>query len=325
HLDAGAELLRAEAPGLPGSGAPAVFYVQRARGSGVRLVTVFEASPSAPVVRGWQASGDTIEVETAGGLERHVNTSDGWDLTAEGGSVQLRGLRRTASRPSGPLIDHARRIPVTGSALGVMDPPRLDGVLDDFDFSEPLELDHEDQYRRSEEPYAGPEEFSASAAVHWDERGIYVGVDVRKPELRVRQPGAAPLRLDNEPDDIHADGVQLYVRPAADRPIYGLLVVPSGDDGSVRARAVAGTAGDPGMVRGAWRPTAGGYSLTVGIALPEWSPVPGAEIGFDLLVNRIEEGRERRSGQLVWSGGGGWVYLRGDRQDPSALGVLELR
>jgi len=79
------------------------------------------------------------------------------------------------------------------------------------------------------------------------------------------------------------------------------------------------------MVRGAWRPTAGGYSLTVGIALPEWSPVPGAEIGFDLLVNRIEEGRERRSGQLVWSGGGGWVYLRGDRQDPSALGVLELR
>ena len=51
----------------------------------------------------------------------------------------------------------------------------------------------------------------------------------------------------------------------------------------------------------------------------------GREIGFDLLVNRIEPGRERRSGQLVWSGGGGWVYLRGDRQDPSRLGVLELR
>jgi len=24
-------------------------------------------------------------------------------------------------------------------------------------------------------------------------------------------------------------------------------------------------------------------------------------------------------------GGGGWVYLRGDRQDPAALGVVELR
>jgi hypothetical protein len=32
----------------------------------------------------------------------------------------------------------------------------------------------------------------------------------------------------------------------------------------------------------------------------------------------------RRAGQLVWSGGGGWVYLRGDRQNESGFGVLEL-
>jgi hypothetical protein len=161
--------------------------------------------------------------------------------------------------------------------------------------------------------------------VQWDEHGIYVGVDVRKPELRVRGAAAPPLRLDNEPDDLHADGVQIYLRPAADRPVYGFLVVPSGEDGSIRAHTAGGTAGDPGMVQGAWQPTDSGYSLTVAIALPEWSPRPEEQIGFDLLVNRIEEGCERRSGQLVWSGGGGWVYLRGDRQDPSTLGVLELR
>ena len=325
HLDPGAELFRAEGPGLPGSGSPAVFYLQRARGSGVRLVAVLEASASTPVVRGWRASGEVIEVETVTGVERHVNTSDGWEVTVEGNTVALRGLRRTGPRPPGPLIDHARRTPMSGAALGVLDPPALDGSLEGFDFAQPLELDHEDQYRRSEEPYAGAEEFSASAAVHWDEQEIYVGVDVRKPEIRVRGAAAPALRLDNEPDDIHADGVQLYVRPGADRPVYGFLVVPSGEDGSVRVRAASGTAGDPAMVRGAWQPTAGGYSLTLGIALPEWSGRPGGEIGFDLLVNRIEEGRERRSGQLVWSGGGGWVYLRGDRQDPAALGVLELR
>jgi hypothetical protein len=325
HLDPGVELLRGEGPGLPGSGAPAVFYLQRSRASGLRLVSVIEASASSPVVRGWRASGDLIEVDTAGGVERHVNTSDGWDVTVEGSTVQLRGLRRSAAKASGPLIDHARRTPVTGDALRVLDPPALDGALDGFDFSEPLELDHEDQYRRSEEPYAGPEEFAATAAVHWDEHGVYVGVDVRKPELRVRSAAAPPLRLDNESDDIHADGVQVYVRPAADRPVYGFLVVPSGEDGSVRVHGVAGTAGDPAMVRGGWQPTDDGYSLTLGIALPEWEPGPEAQIGFDLLVNRIEEGRERRSGQLVWSGGGGWVYLRGDRQDPAALGVLELR
>jgi hypothetical protein len=34
--------------------------------------------------------------------------------------------------------------------------------------------------------------------------------------------------------------------------------------------------------------------------------------------------RVRRAGQLVWSGGNGWVYLQGDRQDPDRMGVLEL-
>jgi hypothetical protein len=34
--------------------------------------------------------------------------------------------------------------------------------------------------------------------------------------------------------------------------------------------------------------------------------------------------RLRRAGQLAWSGGGGWVYLRGDRIHQSELGLLEL-
>jgi hypothetical protein len=206
-----------------------------------------------------------------------------------------------------------------------MDPPALDGTLDGFDFSAPLELDHEDQYRRSEEPYAGPEEFSAVAAVSWDAGTLYVAVEVRKPELLVRSAAAPPLRLDNEPDDIHADGIQLYARTAPERPVYGFLVVPSGDDGTIRIRAASGTSGHDGMVRGAWQPTDSGFTISLAVAVPEWAPRPGDEIGFDLLVNRIEPGRERRSGQLVWSGGGGWVYLRGDRQDPASFGVLELR
>ena len=325
-LDPGAELLRAMGPGLPGASEPAMFYLQRARGSGVRLVSVVEAAESVPFVRAWRGSGDVIEVETTAGTERHVNTSEGWDVMAEGGQVALRGLRRAApAPPARPLIDRERPTPVTGLALGVVEPPALDGTLDAFDFSAPLELDHEDQYRRSEEPYAGPEEFSAVAAVGWDGDTLYVAADVRKPELLVRSAAAPPLRLDNEPDDIHADGVQVYVRPAPDRPVYGFLIAPSGEDGTIRIRAASGTAGDADMVRGAWQPTESGYTLSIGIALPEWTPRPGDEIGFDLLVNRIEAGRERRSGQLVWSGGGGWVYLRGDRQDPARLGLLELR
>ncbi len=327
HLDSGADLLRAVGPGLPGSGEPATFYVQRVRGPGARLVSVVEAAEGEAVVRAWRGSGDVIEVETAAGTDRHVNTSDGWEVIAEGSQVvALRGLRRAlAAAPARPLIDRNRPTPITGLALGVVDPPALDGTLDAFDFSAPLELDHEDQYRRSEEPYAGPEQFSAVAAVSWDSDTLYVAVEVSKPELLIRSADAPPLRLDNEPDDIHADGIQLYVRTAPDRPVSGFLIVPSSEDGAIRVLASGGTSGDAAMVRGGWQPTETGYTLTVAVALPEWTPRPGDEIGFDLLVNRMEPGRERRSGQLVWSGGGGWVYLRGDRQDPASFGVLELR
>jgi hypothetical protein len=326
HLDPGTELRRAIGPGLPGTSEPATFYLQRARGAGVRLVSVIEPAASAPRVREWSASGDLIEVETAAGVDRHVNSSDGWEVTTEGNRVTLRGLRRQSADPAArPLIDHNRRTPVSGIALGLHEHPALDGTLDSFDFSAPLELDHEDQYRRSEEPYAGPEEFSAVAAVGWDHEVLYLGVEVRTPELVIRSDDAPSLRLDNDPDDIHADGIQLYVRTAPDQPVYGFLIVPSSDDGGIRVRAAGGTSGDPGMVQGAWQPTEQGYRMTVAITLSGWEPRPEDVIAFDLLVNRIEAGRERRSGQLVWSGGGGWVYLRGDRQDPASFGLLELR
>jgi hypothetical protein len=326
HLDPGVQLLRATGPGLPGSTERAPFYIQRAEGSGVRLIAVVEAAKEVAWVRGWHAVGDLIGVETASGTDRHVNTSDGWEVSGDGTRVALRGVRRAPAVPRArPLIDRDRPIPATGLALGVTDPPPLDGTMAGFDFSAPLELDHEDQYRRSEEPYGGPEEFSATAAVGWDADMLYIAVEVRKPELLLRDAESPALRLDNEPDDIHADGIQVYVRPAPGGPVYGFLIVPSGSDGSVRVRGAGGTAGEAGMVRGTWQPTDDGYTISIGFALPEWGPRPGQEIGFDLMINRIEPERERRSGQLVWSGGGGWIYLRGDRQDPGALGVLELR
>ncbi len=325
HLDRAVELVRAIAPGRPGSTAPTRMLLQRARGPGVRLVSVVEAASGQGLVRSWRAAGDVIEVETGEGVDRHVQTSEGWDVTAGGAQVSLRGLRRSTPPPARPLIDHERRTPATGLALGIADSPVLDGTLDTFDASAPLALDHEDQYRRSDEPYTGAEEFSAVAAVNWDADAIYVAVDVRKPELRVRPDGAPPLGLDNEPDDIHADGIQLYLGTDKARTPLGFLIAPAGDDGSIRVRVAGGTAGEVGMVRGAWQPTDTGYAISVAVTPPEWTPAPGDEIGFDLLINRIEEGRQRRSGQLVWSGGGGWVYLRGDRQDPASFGILELR
>jgi hypothetical protein len=210
-------------------------------------------------------------------------------------------------------------------AVQLAEAPDLDGTLGGFDLSEPLELDYEDQYRRSEEPYPGPEEFSALAYVNWDHSALYLGVEVMKSDVIARDPEAPPLRLDNEPDEIHCDGLQLYLRFSPDDAVYGWLVVPS-TRGDLVVRAVADSAADASWARGSWQPTEGGYTMSFAVTPPGWTiPHAGDTVEFDLLINRMLPDRARRVGQLVWSGGGGWVWLRGDRQDPERFGLLAFR
>jgi len=323
HLRFDGELLRATGLGRPGAAARAPFYLVRAQGRAARVVAVLESTRGAPAVRGVSVVGEVIVVETPNGADRHSATPEGWEIGTSGGTVRLGGFRRVTAAVK-PLIDPDRPSRAEGTARYVGVAPALDGSLDGFDASAALTLDYEDQYRRSEEPYAGPEEFSATLLANWDDAGLYLGLDVVKAETIVRPEDAPPLRLDNEPDDIHADGVQLYLLPEPDGPVYGFLVALADDQGGIRVSRTSGSAADPSMVTGAWQPTGTGYSLALRLTLPEWHPHGGDALGFDLLVNEAHPGRLRRAGQLVWSGGGGWVYLRGDRQPAGAFGTLEL-
>jgi hypothetical protein len=324
RLASDAELLRAEAPGAPGTGEAVPFFLLRARGRSLRLVSVLESTSGVPRVRAVRAGAAGIEVETVGGVDRHVATVEGWEVQTPKETLRLAGNRRSAA-PFVPLVK-TRPLVSQGAAFQIGDAPPLDGTLDGFDLSEPLQLDHEDQYRRSELPYAGPEEFSASAIVNWNDEALFVAVEVVKPEVLPRDPKARPHRLDNEPDEIHCDGIQVYLSLPGDDMVVGILIVPSGEGDALIARGIAGTAGDPAMVRGSWQPTETGYRITAAISPPGWGTVrSGDALSFDLLVNEMQSGRLRRAGQLVWSGGGGWVWLRGDRQDPARFGTLELR
>src|SRR5439155_776968 len=142
----------------PGDAHCLAFYVLRARGRGARFVTVLEPVAAAPTVRGVRARGEVVDVETARGIERHAIGAEGWEVQVGAERVRLSGTRPTVPALQ-PLLELERPTPVTGTALRVDRPPALDGTLDGFDLAEPLRLDLEDQYRRSEEPYAGPEEF----------------------------------------------------------------------------------------------------------------------------------------------------------------------
>ena len=318
------ELLRAEGPGRPGTGSRDTFYVVRARGRSVRVITVLD-SVEGGVVRGLRVRGGVIEVETASGVTLHTADAGGWQVTSGSTRVRLAGARAPVP-PFQPLLELDRPTPALGAALRVGDSPPLDGTPDGFDQSEPLRLELEDQYRRSEEPYGGPDDLSAVAYAAWDDAALYLAVDVTKLELCFRTPDAPPLGLDNEPDNIHSDGLQLYSRDTETGAMEGFLVVPEGQDrGGLRVHGAGDFPGSPEAIRGAWRRTPQGYCVTLALAWPEWQrPHVGGQIGFDLIVNEMLPGRLRRAGQLVWSGGDGWVYLRGDRQDPERMGVLEL-
>jgi hypothetical protein len=319
------ELMRAEGPGRAGAGKRETFYVARATGRAARFVTVLVPAGDQAIVRGVRAHGSVIEIETALGTDRHTATAAGWDIVPAGRArVRLAG-GRTPEPPFTPLIELNAPTPARAAALRVSEPPLLDGSLDGFDTSEPLRLELEDQYRRSEEPYRGPEELSGVAYAGWDDNAFYLAVEVTKPELCFRPPDAPPLALDNEPDDIHSDGLQLYLYDPEGRAGVGFLVVPEARGSALRVRGAGQAPGAPATVRGAWSRLEHGYRVTLAIAWPEWQRAHvGGQVRFDLLVNEMLPGRLRRAGQLVWSGRDGWVWLRGDRQHPEHLGVLEL-
>ena len=227
------------------------------------------------------------------------------------------------------MLDLEPAVRPTAAALRVSAPPAIDGTLDGFDTAEPLLLELEDQYRRSEEPYPGPEDFAARVFANWDDEALYLAVAVSKQDVAFRPAVAPPLGLDNEPDEIHSDGVQVYLSESPETgdgdSHWGYLVVPDPSGSAIRARVVSDAAGDAQDVRGAWRRTSEGYCVTLAVAWPEGLLTHvGGRVGFDLIVNETAPGRERRVGQLVWSGGGGWVWLRGDRQEPERYGTLEL-
>ncbi len=314
----GGDLFMATGPGLPGA-AEQRFLLRRASGNDVTFATLLAVGDEAGSI---SVEGGTIIVELGG--ERHVHAllSDGWEVQAPGARVRLGGhlLRQPDFEP---LLTRVRNDPARGAARRVPEPPALDGSAEGFDESMPLTLDHDDQYRRSEDPYEGPEVFSARASVNWDDDALYVNVDVLKSSPTFRPGDAAPLQFDNDADDIHSDGLQLYLQDP-EGELWGVLVVPD-RGGQLRVRPASGSAADPASVQGAWTLTDDGYRVTLALAPDFWPDLAmRPQVRFDLAVNEMRPGRLRRAGQLVWSGGGGWVYLRGDSQDASRLGVLDL-
>jgi len=315
----GGELWCAECPGRPGAPRRKMLLVA-ARDSSRRFATVL--SPGG-LVTGLRLEGDGV-VLTAAEADTVIQFgAQSATVSSPNGSWSLGGAVEAPAEPPRPIVTTERQDKMVAAALRIDHRPALDGTLDGFDPSAPIELADELCYRRSEEPYGGPDSFAATVYLNWDERNLYLAAEVAKPEVALRAPEAEPLELDNDPDDIHADGLQVYYRmPGSD--LTGYLIRPS-DDGGVWARPIPGDPRSLASLEAGSAIDENGYLLTV--ALPcaglERLP-PESKVEFEVIVNEMRGDRVRRAGQLVWGGRGGWVYLRGDRVDPSELGLLEL-
>ncbi len=324
-FDGPGELWRGLAPGRPGDPDRRPILLRRLQGRYVRFATVLRWSgPEITAVRFAPAE---IVIEATGETVVHRQTSEGWEVQDGEGKVALKGARRAMPALAIPAalagLDLHRFTPPVASVPHALTPPALDGTLAGFG-APAFTLDHEDQYRRSEEPYPGPDAFAAEARLVWDEDALYVAVDVVQSQPVFTTAGAPPLRLDNEPDLIHADGVQLQLR-LPDGRRYAWVVTPDGASANLQVHPVEQTEAQGTQVAGAWRRTPAGYTMTLRIGIPGWPPArTDGDLGFDLQVNEMRPGRLRRAGQLVWTGGGGWVYLRGDRGHPERMGLLEL-
>ena len=305
-----------EGPG-PAETGPRDFLLVRCAGRHVRCVTSLDWR-DAPRL---EATGDLIELRGDDAVTRHQAVSGGWQIEDDGTRVRLGGTRPSRSDYE-PVATKHRPLVIHGTADWLPEGPTMDGSFEELLEGAPLHLDHDDQYRRSEMPYGGQEEFSALIYPSWNDGGLYLAIDVIKEDRVFRGADAVPLLLDNEPDDIHSDGVQVYAATPDRDQIFACLAAPRAGSRDVDVRIGQGD----GVARAAWTELPRGYRLAIWLTPTWWEDIhSGDEIGFDIIVNEARPGRDRRAGQLVWTGGGGWVWLRGDRHDSAYFGTLGLR
>ena len=309
-------LVRATVPGPPGHRPSPRHWIQ-VRGASGRIVGVWSWPSLGNDVQSVQLNARAMPfatvLDTRGTSAAHSRVSERWDVELRGAStvqhITLDRLAPTATQASravepNDLASEARvlRVPLVDEHACADAPGTVIEGAARFTLSESHYVPTELAWSDAEAPTAT---IQLGATVDY----FVADVDAHTGPL-VTNPDAMDNPLDNERSDVNSDGLQWYLGLDAHRQwSAGGLVVPA--RGAARASAlIAGSACVPDV---AWRPTPTGWAMRLrwprgSILLDErgW-------FRFDLIINERPPERERRRGQLVLSGGGGFGYLRGDR------------
>lgn len=309
-----AELARMKAPAAPSHG-DHEFHVVRMRGASGTVTTCWSWAGSVADVG---VRGDEILVYRSDGTRHeHSPGEREWHVDLHAGaahsSIDLAGtLDVDAAEPARASVSAGAPAPFV-----IHIAERALATLGELTF----ELGRE-SYRRSELSWEEAGSPGAWVSIGADDTALHVRVAVEKADVVFRPADAPDPALDNEHPDIHSDGVQLHVMAPGWTSAASWLAVPDERTGGVRVREVPGSpTGVPLDAR--WSRTASGYEMMLSLPLPA---LAGNAFAMDVIVNDMGPGRERRRGQLVLSGGAGdYIYLKGDRHDPSRFWAFVTR
>lgn len=327
-------LLRAVAPGPPGQGPRTRHWLEaHAHGAGSIVgVWSWPMTSTAKDAEHEAAAVIAVQLDARGDALAHVTTRDGTTAihapAAHGWHIDL--LAGAAGQQARSSIDLEGLVAQNAgaaqpSAHGPATPARRRAIT--LPHTTTLDAAHYVRTEQSWHEAGAPTALVQLSATH---EHFVVTVDARTGAVVVQQgptPSVMPENpLDNERADVNGDGLQWYIGSAnVEKPtwIAAALVVPASADTARVTPLIAGQslAAD---VRVTHRSDATGW--TAELRFPR-AALPDAGRGpflFDLVVNERPADRERRRGQLVLSGGGGFGYLRGDRHDPSRAVTIHL-
>lgn len=321
HADgeADAGLWRAIAPGPPRCAPRPLHWVQ-VRGAEGSIVSVWSLRGEVEQVTAGEAGAAgavTVRLRD-GSTVQHEPIVSG--ASGQGWRV---GMQRGASRQEVRLSGQR---PSTASAP----PPAADAEIAHAVAALDLPLRAElgrVHYRGSEQRWEEAGSPTAVVVLSRVPGGLAVIVDARTGSLVV-PPAGAENALDNERADVNADGVQVYIgRRDGAAWAGGWLIVPDLESGRLRITSIVPST-PLDAVDGTWQSTEAGWrgELVVGAPLLDALADPEGILRLDVIVNERPPERVRRRGQLLLSGSRGeFVYLRGDRHEPSRAPLVRVR
>ena len=311
---------RAQAPGSPGH-EPAPIHFMRTSGKNGRILGLWSWNDTvASFTLSPNEAPPGISVTTGDGTNaNHSPTDDGWHIA-------LTARHATSSIDLVKLAQPARIVdeefdPPTFRARAPVEIPLFRSVnagtleLAGHPISNALRFQlGESEYVRTEQNWREAGEPVATVQLAYSGNALIVDVLARTGTIVVPDAHAEP-ELDNERRDVNSDGLQLHIAFGEDRSVwsYGWLAVPAPE--TMPAARVTQLQGEGRPLKTHWVATPDGWAMRVEV--PMDTRDANNSFALELLVNERTPDRQRRRGQLVLSGGGGFGYLRGDRSEPT--------